>query len=126
MRGSLLALSVLGDVVFGGREVGGVLGESAMMSTGVLGGSVVCGGVVMVGGRTGLVVAGLVVAGGLVDGVLSVDTAEGIVGVLLWGGVLRLRLRVSLGVLLPGCALGRAMLKGDRCDWSEVDCEVVC
>ena len=126
MRGSLLALSVLGDVVFGGREVGGVLGESAMMSTGVLGGSVVCGGVVMVGGRTGLVVAGLVVAGGLVDGVLGVGTAEGIVGVLLWGGVLRLRLRVSLGVLLPGCALGRAMVKGDRGDWSEVDCEVVC
>ena len=60
MRGSRLALSVFGDVVFGGREVGGVLGESAMMSTGVLGGSVVCGGVVMVGGRTGLVVAGLV------------------------------------------------------------------
>ena len=78
MRGSLLALSVLGDVVFGGREVGGMLGESAVMSTGVLGGSVVCGGVVMVGGSTGLVLEGLVVAGGLVDGVLGVETAEGL------------------------------------------------
>jgi len=97
-----------------------------MMSTGVLGGSVVCGGVVIVGERMGLVVAGLVVAGGMVDGVLGVETAEGIMGVLLWVGVLRLRLRVSLGVLLPGCALGRAMVKGDRGDWSEVDCELVC
>ena len=126
MRGSRLALSVVGDFVFGGVDVGSRLGDSAMMSTGVLVGSVVCGGVVMVGGRTGLVLEGLVVAGGLLDGGLGVGTAEGMVGVLLWYGVLRLRLRVSLGVLLPGCALGRAMLKGDRCDWSEVDCEVVC
>ena len=96
------------------------------MSTGVLGGSVVCGGVVIVGERMGLVVAGLVVAGGMVDGVLGVETAEGIMGVLLWVGVLRLRLRVSLGVLLPGCALERPMVKGDRGDWSEVDCEFVC
>ena len=119
-------MSVLGDVVLGVREVGSVLGESAMISTGVVGGSVVCGGVVMVGGRTGLVGAGLVVAGGLVDGVLGVETAEGIVGVLLWGGVLRLRLRVFLGVLWPGCALGRAMVKGDRGEWGEVDCAFVC
>ena len=104
MRGSRLALSVVGDFVFGGVDVGSGLGDSAMMSTGVLVGSVVCGGVVMVGGRTGLVLEGLVVAGGLLDGVLGVGAAEGMVGVLLWDGVLRLRLRLSLGVVLPGCA----------------------
>ena len=75
-----------------------------MMSTGVLVGSVVCGGLVMVGGSTGLVLEWLVVAGGLLDGGSGGGTAEGTVGVLRWDGVLRLRLRVSLGVVLLGCA----------------------
>ena len=82
MRGSILALSVLGDLVFGGVDVGSGLGDSAMMSTGVLVGSVVCGGLVMVGGSTGLVLEWLVVAGGLLDGGSGGGTAEGTVGVL--------------------------------------------
>ena len=53
-----------------------------MMSTEVLVGSVVCGGVVMVGDKTGLVLEGLVVAGGILDGGLGGGTAERIVGVL--------------------------------------------
>ena len=104
-----MALSVLGDLVFGGVEFGSGLGDAAMTSTGVLVGSVGRGGVVMVGGRTGLVSEGLAVAGGLLDGGVGGGTAEGMVGVgviLRWGGVLRLRLRLrlSLGVDIKGFA----------------------
>ena len=88
-----MALSVLGELVFGGVEFGSGLGDSAMTSTGVLVGSVGRGGVVMVGGRTGLVVEWLTVAGGVLDG--GVVVAEGIVGVVRGGG---LRLRLFLGL----------------------------
>ena len=79
MCGSVMALSVVGELVFWGVDGGSGLGESAMASTGVLVGSVVGGGVVMVSGRTGLVVERLAVAGGLLDG--GVVVVEGIVGV---------------------------------------------
>ena len=68
-------------------------------------GSVGRGGVVMVGGRTGLVSEGLAVAGGLLHGGVGGGTAEGMVGVvvvLCCGGMLRLRL--SLGVDVKGFA----------------------
>ena len=76
-----------------------------MSSTGVLVRSVGCGGVVMVGCRTVLLSEGLAVAGGLLDGGVGGGTVEGMVGVVVvlrWGGVLRLRL--SLGVDVIGFA----------------------
>ena len=76
-----------------------------MSSTGVLVRSVGCGGVVMVGFRTGLVSERLAVAGGLLDGGVVGGTAEGMVGVVVvlrWGDVLRLRF--SLGVDVKGFA----------------------
>ena len=53
------------------------------------------GGVVRVGGRTGLVVEWLAVAGGVLDD--GVVVTEGVVGVVR-GLRLRLRLRLVLGV----------------------------
>ena len=86
---------------------GSGLGESAMTSTEVLVGSVVGGGVVMVSGRTGLVVERLDVAGGMLDG--GVVVAEGIVGV--WRGV---GLRSFLVVDRLGFTGGRPMVT-DEC-----------
>ena len=75
-----------------------------MTSTGVLVGLVVGGGVIMVGGRTVLVVERLAGAGGLLDD--GVVVAEGFVGV--WRGV-GLRLFLGVGLLFFGG--GRAMVK---------------
>ena len=88
-----MSLSVERDLVFGGVDEVSGSGESAVTSTEVVVGSVVGGGVVMVGGRTGLVVEWLTVAGGVLDG--GVVVAEGIVGVVRGGG---LRLRLFLGL----------------------------
>ena len=100
-----------------------------MSSTGVLVRSVGCGGVVMVGCRTVLLSEGLAVAGVVVDGGVGGGTLKGGVGVVVvlrWGVVLRLWLRLSLGVDLIGFAIGRPMVQDVCGEWSEVECDLWC
>ena len=101
-----------------------------MSSTGLLVRSVGCDGVVMVGCRTVLSSTGSAVAGVVVDGGVGGGTLEGMVGVVVvlrWGGdVLRLWLRLSLGVDLIGFAIGRPMVQDVCGEWSEVECDLWC